>query len=122
MGDYGRPRKDDRCALAGCRDQMEEAAGPISSNIWEVRERGTHEELLTFLYYALGSTGEVRSMLLLIQRLPGAEVLRSHWDELLPMARAVSRQLSAWIESLKSGAKRSPRQQDDVTRNAQVNA
>lgn len=61
-------------ALAGkgsLRDQMERAAVSVSKNIAEGFERGTKQELLTFLYIARGSAGEVRSMLCLIERLSG---------------------------------------------------
>jgi four helix bundle protein len=44
---------------AGLRSQIERAAVSVSNNIAEGFERGTHEELLSFLYYALGSAGEV---------------------------------------------------------------
>ena len=45
------------------RDQIERAAVSVSSNIAEGFERGTTQELLTFLYIARGSAGEVRSLL-----------------------------------------------------------
>jgi four helix bundle protein len=51
------------------RDQLERAAVSVSSNVAEGFERGTTEELLTFLYIARGSTGEVRSMLCLFEAL-----------------------------------------------------
>src|SRR6266550_4316825 len=51
------------------RDQIERAAVSVSNNIAEGFERGTNNELLTFLYIARGSAGEVRSMLCLIERL-----------------------------------------------------
>jgi four helix bundle protein len=109
-------------AYAGLRSQIERAVVSVSNNIAEGFERGTHEELLTFLYYALGSAGEVRSMVLLARRLPGNEPLQSHLDELLPMSRGVSRQLNAWIESLKNSTSRGPRYQNDSTRGAQETA
>ncbi|HEV2492399.1 MAG TPA: four helix bundle protein [Terriglobia bacterium] len=42
----------------------------VSNNIAEGFERGTTPELLTFLYIARGSAGEVRSMLCLIEGIP----------------------------------------------------
>ncbi|HEX8203559.1 MAG TPA: four helix bundle protein [Isosphaeraceae bacterium] len=39
----------------GLRDQIERAAQSVSNNIAEGFERGTHAELLNFLYIALGS-------------------------------------------------------------------
>ena len=51
------------------RDQIERAAVSISNNIAEGFERGTTEELLTFLYIARGSAAKVRSMLCLFESL-----------------------------------------------------
>jgi four helix bundle protein len=51
------------------RDQIERAAVSVSNNIAEGFERGTNQELLTFLYIARGSAGEVRSMLCLLERM-----------------------------------------------------
>jgi len=55
---------------SGTRNQLENAAVSISNNIAEGFERGTTQEVLTFLYIARGSAGEVRSMLCLLERLP----------------------------------------------------
>src|SRR5204862_5024201 len=52
------------------RDQIERAAVSVSNNIAEGFERGTNNELLSFLYIARGSAGEVRSMLCLLERIP----------------------------------------------------
>src|SRR5215469_8965252 len=49
------------------RDQIERAAVSISNNIAEGFERGTNQELLTFIYIVRGSAGEVRSMLCLLE-------------------------------------------------------
>ena len=58
------------------RDQLERAAVSISNNVAEGFERGTTQELLTFIYIARGSAGEVRSMLNLIERLPSFSHLK----------------------------------------------
>ena len=55
--------------LGDLKNQLERAVISISNNIAEGFERGTNQELITFLYYARGSTGEVRSMLHLVTRL-----------------------------------------------------
>jgi four helix bundle protein len=107
---------------SGLKDQIERAAVSISNNIAEGFNRGTREERVTFLYYALGSAGEVRSMLLLIHRLPGGAALRAHLDESLPLSQSVSRQLGAWIESLKDSQYRGPRHQNTASRTARENA
>lgn len=59
------------------RNQLQRAAISIGNNVAEGFERGTTQELLTFLYYARGSAGEVRSMLHLCDRLPYFEHLKS---------------------------------------------
>jgi four helix bundle protein len=52
------------------RNQIQHAAVLVSNNIAEGFERGTKQELLTFLHIARGSAGEVRSMLCLLERIP----------------------------------------------------
>jgi four helix bundle protein len=84
------------------RDQIERATVSISNNIAEGFERGTTQELLTFLYIARGSAGEVRSMLCLIERLPGFADLKSEISDLKSKAESVSRQLRAWADSLQN--------------------
>jgi four helix bundle protein len=51
------------------RSQLQRAALSVSNNVAEGFERGTTQELLTFLYIARGSAGEVRSMLCLLERM-----------------------------------------------------
>ena len=103
---------------AGLKNQIERAVVSVSNNIAEGYERGTRDERVNFLYYALGSAGEVRSMLLLLQRLPDGRPLHPHVSELLPMAKGVSRQLVAWIEATKDSQNRGPRHENASTRNA----
>jgi four helix bundle protein len=85
------------------RDQLERGAVSVSNNIAEWFERGTTQELLTFLYIARGSAGEVRSMLCLLERLPGFSNLKFEISNLKSLAEEVSRQLRGWANSLRSG-------------------
>ena len=85
------------------RDQIERAAVSVSNNIAEGFERGTNPELLTFLYIARGSAGEVRSMLCLLERIPGFLNLESEIRNLKARAESISKQLGAWIQSILNG-------------------
>lgn len=84
------------------KGQIERAAVSVSNNIAEGFERGTTQELLTFLYIARGSSGEVRSMLCLFERLFGFEDLRFEISNLKSRSEGVSRQLRAWADSLQN--------------------
>ena len=84
------------------RDQVERAAVSISNNIAEGFERGTTQELLTFLYIARGSAGEVRSMLCLFEALPEFSNSKSEISDLKSKAESISRQLRAWADSLQN--------------------
>jgi four helix bundle protein len=99
----------------GLRDQIERAVLSVSNNIAEGWERGTHEELLTFLYYARGSCGEVRSMLRFLRRRTSSG-LGEEVEPLVEMALETSRQLGAWLESLKDSDSRGPRYRTASTR------
>jgi four helix bundle protein len=82
------------------RDQLERAAVSVSNNIAEGFERGTNNELLSFLYIARGSAGEVRSMLCLLERLPTFRELHAEIKALKTKAESCSRQLKGWAQSL----------------------
>ena len=84
------------------KDQIERAAVSVSNNIAEGFERGTTQELLTFLYIARGSAGEVRSMLCLVERLLAFVNLKSEISNLKSKAEGISRQLRGWANSLQS--------------------
>jgi four helix bundle protein len=86
----------------GLRDQLERAAVSISNNIAEGFERGTTQELLTFIYIARGSAGESRSVLSLIELLPPFCDLKSEISNLKSLALGVSRQLRGWANSLQN--------------------
>jgi four helix bundle protein len=91
------------------RDQIERAAVSISNNIAEGFERGTTQELLTFLYISRGSCGEVRSMLCLLERLPVFADLKFEISNLKLSSEVVSRQLRAWADFLQNSEVRGQR-------------
>jgi four helix bundle protein len=84
------------------RDQIERAAVSISNNIAEGFERGTTQELLTFLYIARSSAGEARSMLWLMETLPNFGNLKFEISDLNSRAEGVSRQLRGWADALQN--------------------
>ena len=100
----------------GLRDQIERAAVSVSNNIAEGFERGTTQELLTFLYIARGSIGEVRSMLYLLERLPAFQDLKSQISDLKSSAESISRQLRAWADSLQNSEIKGQRYLNDKAR------
>ncbi len=104
--------------FSGLRDQVERAVVSVSNNIAEGFERGTTAELLAFLYIARGSAGEVRSMLCLLERIDAMEDLKSEISDLKSRATSVSRQLGAWIDSLKNSEITGTRYNDDRKKDA----
>jgi four helix bundle protein len=93
-------------APRGFRDQLDRAALSISNNIAEGFERGTTNELLTFIYIARGSAGEVRSMLCLkgrrAKKANWSTDLRSEISNLKSIAISCSKQLRAWADHLQN--------------------
>lgn len=102
----------------GLRDQIERASLSVSNNIAEGYERGTLEELLTFLYYARGSLGEVRSMLAFLGRASEWAELRDEFATLTSLCHNIAGQLGAWIESVKNSDYGGHCKQNDATRKA----
>jgi four helix bundle protein len=100
------------------RDQLERAALSVSNNIAEGFERGTNQELLTFLYISRGSAGEVRSMLCVLERMPGFDDLESGILNLKSTAESISRQLGAWIRTLRDSEMKGERYVTEKTRRA----
>ena len=86
----------------GLRDQIERSAVSVSNNIAEGFERGTTQELLTFMYISRGSSGETRSICLLMQRLPDLKQLNPILQDVKLRAEGVSRQLRGWCNSLQN--------------------
>ena len=100
------------------RDQLERAALSVSNNIAEGFERGTNQESLTFLYIARGSAGETRSMLCLLERMPAFGNLASEILNLKSSVESISRQLCAWIRSLRDSELKGQRYVTEKTRRA----
>ncbi|BCB96153.1 hypothetical protein JZK55_10750 [Dissulfurispira thermophila] len=84
------------------KDQIERASLSVSNNIAEGFERGTTKELLTFLYIARGSAGEVRSVLCFIEQLPEFKDFNSEISSLKSISEGISRQLRAWADTLQN--------------------
>ena len=91
------------------RDQIERVALSVSNNIAEGVERGTTQELLTFLYIARGSVGEVRSRLCVMERMLVFENLKSEISNLKSLAENISRQLRGWAGKLQDSPIRGQR-------------
>ena len=102
----------------GLRDQLERAAVSISNNIAEGFERGTTQELLTFIYIARGSCGEARSELCLLELLPPFRDLKSEISNLKSRSESISRQLRGWANSLQNSEIKGQRYLTDNTRRA----
>jgi four helix bundle protein len=100
------------------KGQLERASVSLSNNIAEGFERGTTQELLTFIYIARGSAGELRSMLLFLERLPNFNDLKSESSDLKSRAESASRQLRAWADSLQNSDIKGQRYLTDKTRRA----
>jgi four helix bundle protein len=98
------------------RDQLDRASLSVSNNIAEGFERGTTNELLTFLHIARGSAAEVRSMLCLLERRPAFADLKSQISNLKSLSESCSRQLRAWADSLQNSAIPGERHLNDHSR------
>ena len=83
-------------------NQLQRAALSIANNIAEGFERGTTQELITFLYYSRGSAGEVRSILCVIEKMPVFDDLKSKISDLKLLAESISRQIRGWTASLQN--------------------
>lgn len=77
------------------KDQLERAGVSISNNIAEGFERGTTQETLTFLYIAKGSSGEVRSLTYLLERLSAFATLRSEIESAIALCKHFP--TTAWV-------------------------
>lgn len=99
------------------RDQLERASLSVSNNIAEGFERGTTNELLSFLYISRGSAGEVRSMLNFFKRRPALKDFKSQISNLKSQAESCSKQLRKWAESLQNSPIKGQRHLNNAERN-----
>ncbi|MGX1928490.1 four helix bundle protein [Flagellimonas sp. 2504JD4-2] len=83
----------------GFKDQITRASVSISNNIAEGFERQSNADFKRFLYFALASNSEVRSMLYLSERLNYTDKNKSIL--LIEKTNEVSKMLYAFIKSMK---------------------
>ena len=97
-------------------NQLRRAALSIANNIAEGFERGTTAELISFLYIARGSAGEVRSMLRFAIRLGEMPDEAARMEALIARCESVSRQIRGWLDSLQNSDIAGQRHLNDKTR------
>lgn len=88
----------DACRDYSFVDQIRRAAVSAPNNVAEGFERNTDKELKYFLFVAKGSSGEVRSMLLIAFEL--GYIDQAQFDELNSLCLDVSRLLAGFIKGL----------------------
>jgi len=84
------------------KDQIESAGISVSNNIAEGFERGTTKETLTFLYISKGSSGEVRSLTYVLERVSRFNGSIDLIIDIRERAANISRQLRGWCNSLQA--------------------
>lgn len=97
-------------------NQLRRASLSVSNNIAEGFERGTTAELVTFLYIARGSCGEVRSMLRFAIALGAMRDCEPEILGLIETATSINRQIRGWADSLQNSDIKGQRYLNDNTR------
>ena len=90
---YGKLRD---CRDYSLKDQICRASVSVPSNIAEGFERQYNKEIIQFLYIAKGSTGEVRTQLLIAFRL--GIINETDYKTLLESTKKISAQLHQFIK------------------------
>ena len=80
------------------KDQITRASVSISNNIAEGFDRRTNPDFVRFLYIAISSNSEVRSMLYLSERL--GYLTKDRTKELIDKSNEISRMLYGLIQSM----------------------
>ncbi len=83
----------------GFKTQIQRAAVSISNNIAEGFDRMSNKEFVKFLYIALGSCSEVKSMCYLSKELNYMDIIQ--FQEIIEKSNEVSKVLRGLIKSLK---------------------
>lgn len=83
----------------GLRDQLQRAVVSIASNIAEGKERETIPELIRYLYIAKGSSGELKTQLIIAQRI--GYIDESNAKNLIRSVEQISAKLGVLIRALK---------------------
>jgi four helix bundle protein len=81
------------------KDQLRRSAVSIAANIAEGKERETIPEFIRYLYVAKGSSGELKTHLLIAQRIGYIEQDRA--THLIQKVEKISAKLGALIRALK---------------------
>jgi four helix bundle protein len=83
----------------GFKDQISRAVVSVSNNIAEGFDRSSDADFLRFLYIAIGSCSEVKSMLYLAERLK--YINNENKNKFLSDANEISKIIRGFIKSLK---------------------
>lgn len=84
----------------GFRNQLDRAALSVSNNIAEGFERSTTKELQAFIAIARGSSGEVRSMMAVVNDRPKLKRHIAALQRIRALAESCARQLTGWAGSI----------------------
>jgi four helix bundle protein len=87
------------CRDFGLKDQMTRSAVSVPSNIAEGAERDSTKEFIRFLHIAKGSAGELRTQVLIAQKIGLISLAEN--DELIKELTEISCMLHGLIKNLK---------------------